>query len=406
MDPHPQRHQPLLRAVVEVALDPAPRLVGAGDDAGPRRHQLRLRLGVGDRRRHQLGEVGQPLFGVGREPLAFRGHRDRAPEAASDDDGAGDGRSDAEPGDGFGHRTRRVAVVVDAGRAPRRQDAPQHEGRSEPPAAPHRQDVRVGPGPRHHRRLAVGIEAHDRRAVGAEDGAHLLRDLRQDLGRRDAPGDEHRHPAQGGLFIGERTQLTARLGVRHRRHDELSEVGQPRLRVRRERVVAGRRDDDCAPQMAIEADGYSDRRPEAEGAGPLGQITVDVLIGRGWPVLVQPATPVTVPSPWYRTITAMSAGRSRPISSATTAKTSSGGVASATSVATRRSAACSTAMARSSRRASVLATAVSTSSEGEGMTQDCRARTPFSTRLPRSVSTLCQYSKARCRTGSVTRLSR
>jgi hypothetical protein len=40
-----ERHEPLLGAVVEIALDPAPGVVGGGHDARPRRGHLRLGLG-------------------------------------------------------------------------------------------------------------------------------------------------------------------------------------------------------------------------------------------------------------------------------------------------------------------------------------------------------------------------
>jgi hypothetical protein len=86
-----QRDQPLLGAVVQVALDAAPGLVGGGDDAGARGRQLGLRLGVRDRGGDQLGEVGQARLGVGRQRLGSGGadpdqppqpplHRDRAPD--------------------------------------------------------------------------------------------------------------------------------------------------------------------------------------------------------------------------------------------------------------------------------------------------------------------------------------
>ena len=39
-------HEPLLSAVVQVAFDPLPGLVGGGDDPRPRRDQLAVQLGV------------------------------------------------------------------------------------------------------------------------------------------------------------------------------------------------------------------------------------------------------------------------------------------------------------------------------------------------------------------------
>jgi hypothetical protein len=75
-----QRDQPLLGAVVQVALDAAPGLVGGGDDAGARGRQLGLRLGVRDRGGDQLGEVGQARLGSRRrlspvDATVIRPHR-------------------------------------------------------------------------------------------------------------------------------------------------------------------------------------------------------------------------------------------------------------------------------------------------------------------------------------------
>ena len=64
-----QRHQLLLRAVVEVALEPPPRLVAGPHDAGPRGGEVRARLGVGERLRGKLGEVADALLGAFGERL-------------------------------------------------------------------------------------------------------------------------------------------------------------------------------------------------------------------------------------------------------------------------------------------------------------------------------------------------
>ena len=59
------RHEPLLDAVVEVALEAPARFVRRGDQPRARGHQLGSGLGVRDRGVEQLGESGHPLFGVG-----------------------------------------------------------------------------------------------------------------------------------------------------------------------------------------------------------------------------------------------------------------------------------------------------------------------------------------------------
>ena len=58
-----ERDEPLLGAVVQVALDAAPRLVGGGDDARARRLQLGPALGVGDGGGDELGESAEALLG-------------------------------------------------------------------------------------------------------------------------------------------------------------------------------------------------------------------------------------------------------------------------------------------------------------------------------------------------------
>ena len=64
-----ERDEPLLSAVVEVALQP-PALVVAGlDDAGARGGELLARLRVRERLRGELGEVRDPLLGALRERL-------------------------------------------------------------------------------------------------------------------------------------------------------------------------------------------------------------------------------------------------------------------------------------------------------------------------------------------------
>ena len=76
------RHEMLLRAVVEVALQPAPLLVARPrHEPRARRDQVRAGLRARDRQRHQLAERAQPALGVVRERLLAR-DRDRAPQRA------------------------------------------------------------------------------------------------------------------------------------------------------------------------------------------------------------------------------------------------------------------------------------------------------------------------------------
>ena len=67
-----ERHQPLLRAVVEVALQ-APALLERGlEHAQPRGLQLLARLGALQAQRHELGEVDEAPLRVGGKPVRRR----------------------------------------------------------------------------------------------------------------------------------------------------------------------------------------------------------------------------------------------------------------------------------------------------------------------------------------------
>ena len=76
---------------------------------------LRPRLGVRDRRRHELRERGEPRLGVGRQRLLRRGQRDQAPDAALDDDRRPDGRAERLLAHGRAEPSGGIAIVVDPG---------------------------------------------------------------------------------------------------------------------------------------------------------------------------------------------------------------------------------------------------------------------------------------------------
>ena len=85
-----ERDEALLDAVVQIALDPPPRLVGRRDDTRAGGGQLGATLGVRDRGGHELREAGQARLGVGRQRPRLGGRRDDGPpEAVLDDDRRG-----------------------------------------------------------------------------------------------------------------------------------------------------------------------------------------------------------------------------------------------------------------------------------------------------------------------------
>ena len=97
----------LLRAVVQVALEPAPLLVAGLDQARARGDQVGARLRAGDGQRGELAERAEAVLGVRRQRV-LAGDRDRAPQRAGDDDRGGGGRAVAGAEDRLGDLARRA----------------------------------------------------------------------------------------------------------------------------------------------------------------------------------------------------------------------------------------------------------------------------------------------------------
>ena len=115
-----QRDEELLRAVVQVALDPSPGLVRRRHEPRAGGQQLGPVLLVGDRRRHELREACQPLGGVGWRSRLLRRDGDQPPQQAVDDHRSGGrepplvGRGGEPPGaqDGGGEPGREAAIPI------------------------------------------------------------------------------------------------------------------------------------------------------------------------------------------------------------------------------------------------------------------------------------------------------
>ncbi len=109
----PERDEPLLGSVVQVALDPAPRLVGGGDDARSRRPQLGLALGVGDRGGDELRKSAQARLRSRRRRLvAGRRDDDHPPRPSLDGDRRANGGADPENGRSRADVAGGVGVLV------------------------------------------------------------------------------------------------------------------------------------------------------------------------------------------------------------------------------------------------------------------------------------------------------
>ena len=165
-------------------------------------------LGVRDRRRHQLGERGQPYLSVRRQGLLPRPRADDhdAPQAALDGDRCPDRPADPVLADVGTDRTGGIDIAVD----PRRVARFEHN-RSDviatqaPPAANGKDSRWRAPGGDEGDR-AVGLVAAQ---VGLSGGQHppgLPGDCREHLLRRHPTRHQRRDPPQRRLLVGKLTQ--------------------------------------------------------------------------------------------------------------------------------------------------------------------------------------------------------
>ena len=199
-----QGDQPLLGAVVQVPLDPAAGLVAGRDNPGPGGGQLGLRLRVGDRGGDQLGEVGQPLFDVGRRggrAGISDGHD--APQLALHADRYADSGAEPPPTGSVSEVARGVVVVVDP-RCPARlkHQCVQVPAAEAHPIADRHRPGSVGPGPHAHgSRRAVPVAPAHACEVGGEHLPDLRGDRDEDLLGQFPLRDERGHPLQRGLLV-------------------------------------------------------------------------------------------------------------------------------------------------------------------------------------------------------------
>ena len=208
-----QRHdgmdEPLLRSVVQIAHDAAPRFVRLAEKAHSRGGQLIPAVGIRDRGVQQLGELRDPRFGVGGWRVRAAPVRDdHAPRPAFHDDGRLHGGAHPE-------------LLRDVG-APAHLPAGQKLARCRPTVG-HLRDL-----------VAVHVAAQDD-SVSAEQRRGLGSDRVEDGGRRRALGDEGRDPSQRRLLVGEAAKVVVDLRLRYCGGDQLGERRQALLDLLRRR---------------------------------------------------------------------------------------------------------------------------------------------------------------------------
>ena len=217
---HPQldgeRDQPLLRAVVQVALQPPALGHARLEDAHPRRVDLRPRLGALQRQRDQLGEARQAGLGV-RAERADRRDQHEPPDPPARHDRRGDRGAEAVGAHQLRGAPAHVRVVLDPrGLAGARDD------RGQPVAVGERDRgaddeaarvVLVGPAPDRPRLPA--LVADRRRRAHVQQPPGLLGDGLEDLLGLGRGGHERRDPPQRRLLLGELRERLVRARVEH-----------------------------------------------------------------------------------------------------------------------------------------------------------------------------------------------
>ena len=231
--------QPLLRAVVQVALEPPALDVPRLDDARARGGELLAGIGVRERLCHQLREVAQPLLEAVRQRLVGPGRRSqRTPQPSTDENRRCHGRLVAGALQRLGEESAGLLVAVDALRAPTtkhfRDDCVTVQIER---AAQREAELAILAPPTHDRRGTSAVVAHDACSGDGEKPGHLLGHLTEHAARLHSARDQRGHSAQRRLLVGKRT--LGRLARGQRR------TGQRALGcLRREHQRRERRDGD------------------------------------------------------------------------------------------------------------------------------------------------------------------
>ena len=261
--------QPLLGAVVQVALEPLALGVADLHQARPRGGQLLVRVGVGERLGDEVREVAQPLLDVLGKRLVGAGRRGQhAPQPPADVDRRGDGAAVAGARERRGELTGRLVVAVHARGVARADDPREHrvavdvELRADREARLSVLAPRADDGGRAH-----PVVLHHVGAGQAEQAPHLLGHLLEHPAGPRVARHERGDPAQRGLLVGQ--LVLGRLGRRQRpgRAGALGgDGGEQQRRDRRDRDEELRREQAVGQRVAHERPRVLGRVPDRDRA--------------------------------------------------------------------------------------------------------------------------------------------
>ena len=168
-------------------------------------HRSRLsRLGVGDRRRYELGEVCEPGLGVFRERLVpRRENHHRAPQTSLDHNRARDGRAHARATNDISDLPRHARIVLDAGGATGLPNGCNYTRAVQRPARSDRERLVLALAEAADYDRAVRVVADQPDVWDIDDPGDLLCDDGKELIRRRLARDQGRDLPEVGLFGGE-----------------------------------------------------------------------------------------------------------------------------------------------------------------------------------------------------------
>ena len=200
--------EPLLRTVVQVALEPAAHLVGRGDQARARRDHLFARLGTRNGQREQCGERREPALDVvGKRLVGPRRDDHRTPRPPRHHHGRRGCRHVARLA--HARRDDTLAVGIDTRSRTGAVDDPERRVVPDRDHGPDREELllrRAAPATDHGGTRRVSV-AHDRGGARDRELPRLDRDGVEDERRVGLAGDERRDAPERRLLGGKHLDL-------------------------------------------------------------------------------------------------------------------------------------------------------------------------------------------------------